>query len=179
MRALTTPPFEDQLVRAEALLAMSAEGPGTGRAGDRDALRWYASLEDGYFHWGAPFVGPALVAAARIHERNGRAEDAAAAYERFLTLWADADPELDAWLGLARERLDEVRELLNRSSPNADHYAIALNDMDLRTLDATRLLIEVYGETANRVPLDRLRRDVRQALRQIRRSPASWRRSTP
>ena len=67
-------------------------------------------------------------------------------------------PEPRAYLQmeLARERLDEVRELVNRSSPNPDNYAAALNDMDERTLDATRLLVKLYGETADRLPLDRL-----------------------
>ena len=67
-------------------------------------------------------------------------------------------PEPRAYLqmDLARERLDEVRELVNRASPNPDHYATALNDMDARTLDATRILLELFGQTADQVPLDRL-----------------------
>ncbi len=67
-------------------------------------------------------------------------------------------PEPRAYLQmeLARERLDEVRELVNRSSQDTDNYATALNDMDARTLDATRLLVKLFGETADRVPLDRL-----------------------
>ncbi|HJR19965.1 MAG TPA: DUF5667 domain-containing protein [Actinomycetota bacterium] len=67
-------------------------------------------------------------------------------------------PEPRAYLQmeLARERLDEVRELVNRSETNPDHYSTALDDMDARTLDASLLLIELYGETADRVPLDRL-----------------------
>lgn len=67
-------------------------------------------------------------------------------------------PEPRAYLQmeLARERLDEVRELINRSAPNPEHYATALNDMDMRTLDATRLLVSVWENTADRVPLDRL-----------------------
>ena len=67
-------------------------------------------------------------------------------------------PEPRAYLQmeLARERLDEVRELINRASPNPDNYTTALNDMDARTLDATELLLKVWNETADRVPLDRL-----------------------
>lgn len=59
-------------------------------------------------------------------------------------------------LELARERLDEVRELVNRGETNPDHYATALNDMDSRTVDAMQLLIAVWRDTADRVPLDRL-----------------------
>jgi hypothetical protein len=67
-------------------------------------------------------------------------------------------PEPRAYLqmDLARERLNEVRELVNRSSTALDNYATALNDMDERTLDATRLLVSVWEDTADRVPLDRL-----------------------
>ncbi|MGH2785203.1 MAG: DUF5667 domain-containing protein [Actinomycetota bacterium] len=67
-------------------------------------------------------------------------------------------PEPRAYLQmeLARERLDEVRELVNRSQTNPDHFSTALEDMDARTLDATKILLELYGKTADRVPLDRL-----------------------
>lgn len=68
------------------------------------------------------------------------------------------EPRADLQMQLARTRLAEVSELINRSDQNIDHYTAAFNDMDFRTLDATRLLIGVYGDTANRIPLDRLTR---------------------
>lgn len=59
-------------------------------------------------------------------------------------------------LELSRERLEEVQELVNRSDTNVDHYMSALNDMDMRTIDATRLLIGVFGDTGETVPLEQL-----------------------
>jgi uncharacterized protein DUF5667 len=59
-------------------------------------------------------------------------------------------------MDLARERLDEIRELINRREPSAKPFFVALNDMDARTLDATALLLQVYGDTQNRLPLDEL-----------------------
>jgi uncharacterized protein DUF5667 len=59
-------------------------------------------------------------------------------------------------MDLARERLDEVRTLLSRGQNQEAPYFEALNDMDLRTLDATKLLIGVYGRSHKSFPLDRL-----------------------
>jgi hypothetical protein len=67
-----------------------------------------------------------------------------------------AEPRAYLQMELARERLDEVRALVDRKQTDSGPYFQALNDMDLRTLDATSLLIGVYGRTQNRVPLDRL-----------------------
>jgi len=66
------------------------------------------------------------------------------------------EPRADLQMQLARTRLNEVRELINRSETNIEYYTTSLNDMDFRTLDATKLLIGVYGDTADRIPLDRL-----------------------
>jgi serine/threonine-protein kinase len=105
-RRARSPLLEQHLgrfLRAEILRSQESE------ATDEQALRWYAALEDGYFHWGAPFVGPALLGSAQIHERRGRPEEAARLYDRFITLWSDADADLHAWLELARERRDRLR----------------------------------------------------------------------
>jgi tetratricopeptide (TPR) repeat protein len=111
-RRARSPVLEQHLnrfVRGEILRAQAADGRENAGEAGQAALRWYASLEDGYFHWGAPFVGPALLGAAEIHEREGRTAEAAAAYERFLVLWADADPELHTWLDLAHDQLARLR----------------------------------------------------------------------
>jgi hypothetical protein len=68
------------------------------------------------------------------------------------------EPRAYLQLDLARERLEEVRELVNRGERRAGPYLEALNDMDARTLDATRLLVEVYGRTRRSEPLLRLAR---------------------
>jgi len=67
-------------------------------------------------------------------------------------------PDARAYLEMdfARERLDEVRTLVNRHQDHAGPYFSALNDMDAKTLDATRLLIEVYGRNHHTFALDRL-----------------------
>ena len=67
-------------------------------------------------------------------------------------------PEPRAYLQmeLARERVDEIRELVNRGEQDAALYRIALNDMDARTLDATELLVGVFRRTSKTEPLSRL-----------------------
>jgi hypothetical protein len=59
-------------------------------------------------------------------------------------------------LELARERVDEVAELVNRGQDKVGPYAIALNDMDARTMDATQLLVGVFRSTHRTAPLRRL-----------------------
>jgi hypothetical protein len=74
----------ERFLRAQTLEAL-------GR--DEEALVWYAS-----FGWvsqaDGPFVAPALLRTAEIYERLGDAEQAAANYRRYITRWADCDPEL-------------------------------------------------------------------------------------
>jgi DNA-binding SARP family transcriptional activator/TolB-like protein len=60
---------------------------------DREALDWYESLAS-YSLMDLVYGVPALVDRARVHERLGDRESAAALYARFLGLWADADPAL-------------------------------------------------------------------------------------
>lgn len=69
-------------------------------------------------------------------------------------------PEPRAYLqmALAREKLAEVQTLLKRGERDADPYLSALNQMDARTLDATELLIGLYGRTQEAAPLTRLTR---------------------
>lgn len=67
-------------------------------------------------------------------------------------------PESRAYLqmDLARERLDEARELANRGEDEAAPYLEAFNDMDARTLDATSLLVGVFRRTSRTGPLEKL-----------------------
>lgn len=65
-------------------------------------------------------------------------------------------PRADLQMALARERLNEVRELVNRGDGEVDHYTSALDDMDARTLDATEILVRLFRDTGNLEPLGRL-----------------------
>jgi hypothetical protein len=57
---------------------------------------------------------------------------------------------------IARERLDEVRQLVSRGEQKEGLFRTALDDMDLKTLDATQLLVGVYRRNNKSFVLDRL-----------------------
>jgi hypothetical protein len=59
-------------------------------------------------------------------------------------------------MDIARERLEEVRELVNRGEQKEGLYRTALDDMDAKTLDATTLLVGHYRRTKGSLVLDRL-----------------------
>jgi DNA-binding SARP family transcriptional activator/tetratricopeptide (TPR) repeat protein/TolB-like protein len=80
---------------------------------DREALDWFESLAS-YSLVDLVHGVPALVDRARLHERLGDPEAAAALYGRFLELWADADP---AFQHVAGEARDHLRRLTRESSP--------------------------------------------------------------
>jgi len=70
----------------------------------RDALAWYetfanAGPED------AVFVAPAHLRRARLHEALGHRDAAREQYRAFITLWADADRDLQPLVTEARERV--------------------------------------------------------------------------
>jgi DNA-binding SARP family transcriptional activator/TolB-like protein len=78
-----------------------------GRGQEREALDWYESLS-AYSLSDLVHGVPALVERARLHERLGEREQAAALYHRFLTAWSHADPELQPMVAEAREGLRRV-----------------------------------------------------------------------
>lgn len=88
----------ERWLRAEVLYQM-------GR--DREALPWFANAFDG-----APyellFLAPAHLRQAEIHDRLGNRADAIRHYTAFVTMWKDADPELQAVVRQARERLAKL-----------------------------------------------------------------------
>jgi hypothetical protein len=59
-------------------------------------------------------------------------------------------------MDLARERLEEVRELVNRNEDREGPFRQALDDMDAKTLDATSLLVGYYRKHNRSLVLDRL-----------------------
>jgi tetratricopeptide (TPR) repeat protein len=82
----------------------------------RRALATYESLEPSRIGDGG-FLEPAMalwarsyLARGRIHEQLGERAAAAAAYERFIALWKDADPALQPQLREARTGLARVRD---------------------------------------------------------------------
>ncbi|MEO8090112.1 MAG: BTAD domain-containing putative transcriptional regulator [Gemmatimonadales bacterium] len=81
----------EQFARAELLDAL-------GR--DEEALRSYQALADDLFHSGAP----AHLRMARIYERIGERQNAAAHYARFVELWQNSDPEFQHLIDAARQR---------------------------------------------------------------------------
>ncbi len=70
-----------------------------------EALQWYASLGQVDHLFDLPFLGPAILMTARIHEETGEFEKARAEYAHFVTLWRDAEPELRPLVDNARARL--------------------------------------------------------------------------
>ena len=59
-------------------------------------------------------------------------------------------------MDFARERLDEMKVLIDRGKQNASPYFTDLNDMDARTLDAARLLVTAFRQTHQSAPLNKL-----------------------
>ena len=57
-----------------------------------------------------PLHARSFVARGRLHEELGERAQAAQAYERFLTLWKDADPQFQSQLAEARAGLARVRD---------------------------------------------------------------------
>jgi tetratricopeptide (TPR) repeat protein len=71
------------------------------------ALRWLASLTDGYEFL---YAAPAHRAMGEILEAEGRSEEAAAHYGRFLELRSNAEAELLPHVRAVRERMTGLRE---------------------------------------------------------------------
>jgi len=96
-----------QFARAEAYLAL----------GDaRQALRTYAGIDPRRFspvtamsdpRW--PLYARSFLVRGQLHEQLGERAEAAAAYQRFLELWKDADAAFAPQLRAAREGLARVR----------------------------------------------------------------------
>jgi tetratricopeptide (TPR) repeat protein len=64
----------------------------------KEALPWYNSFE-GASLYDLAYAAPAHFRQGRIHEQLGRTEQAVAHYRRFVTLWAECDPELRGAVG--------------------------------------------------------------------------------
>ena len=90
----------NRYLRAEILFA---------EARYREALPWYAALYDGYYHWGALYLGPSYLRRAQIHEHLGEPDESMPLYQRFVKLWQDSDPA-------ARPMLEQAQAALYRLS---------------------------------------------------------------
>jgi tetratricopeptide (TPR) repeat protein len=76
---------------------------------DRRALSYYELLDPGHFSRNAPLdpgwplYARSLLARGALYEKTGERDKAVASYRRFLELWQDADPSLDAQRRIARD----------------------------------------------------------------------------
>ncbi len=78
----------------------------TGRG--EEAVRWYASIGEKYL-FDLPYVAASQLALAEFYEARGDYDQAAVHYERFVEMWADADPELMPRVEEARRRMMRLR----------------------------------------------------------------------
>ena len=74
---------------------------------DREALPWYASRVD-LFVVELPYLGPSELRQAQIYERLGDKAHAKEHYNRFLRVWADADPVLQPLVLEARTHVSAI-----------------------------------------------------------------------
>ncbi|MGD2216762.1 MAG: hypothetical protein PVJ64_08395 [Gemmatimonadales bacterium] len=86
-----------RFLRAEVLEALGRE---------EEALNWYASL--GLSPGEVSHIAPAHLRRAEILERLGRPEEAVLHYRRFIALWRDCDPELEAEVARAESALERL-----------------------------------------------------------------------
>jgi len=88
----------ERWIRAEALVSL-------GR--DREALTWYGTF-GAHTVFDLPYLGPAHLRQATIHERLGERELAISHYREFLTLRIEAEKELQSYVDQARDGLDRL-----------------------------------------------------------------------
>ena len=70
-----------------------------------DALEWFGSLGRVDQVFDVPFLGPARLRSAQIHEDRGERSEARRDYMRFISLWRDAEADLRPLVDEARKRL--------------------------------------------------------------------------
>ena len=101
----------DSLERAKGLLSRSNESFITGAIWRGDLYRRLGELEkaEGWYlaAWRHPVAHERL---GRLYEKMDRPEDAIDAYERFIEVWRDADPELQSRVKKARRQVEVLRE---------------------------------------------------------------------
>ncbi|WP_420126835.1 BTAD domain-containing putative transcriptional regulator [Longimicrobium sp.] len=74
----------------------------------REALRWYATFPEP-IAYDLPYLAPAHLRRAEIHERLGDRREAVWHYEAVLDIWRDPDPELRPELDAVRHRLAQLQ----------------------------------------------------------------------
>lgn len=75
---------------------------------DEEALHWYATFDQNS-PYDLVYLGPASYRQGQILEAHGRRAEAAAQYERFVSMWRDCDPELKHYTDDASRRLAALR----------------------------------------------------------------------
>jgi len=79
---------------------------GAGRS--QEAAAVYRSFENFNLN-DRPYAAPSYLRLGRMAEREGRSDEAKAAYERLLLLWSNADPRFQAMVAEATEALQRLR----------------------------------------------------------------------
>lgn len=100
----------DRFLRAEALREL-------GRADE--AAGWYASMAERSASE-LPYLAPSEQRLGAIFDARGDIAAARRHYERFVALWADADPPLQAAVATVRRRLAELAQVATRPRASAD-----------------------------------------------------------
>jgi hypothetical protein len=98
-------------------LALCAQGQGA-----RAALEFQRIIEHSGVVVSDPVGALAHVQLARSYRMSGDMESAKTAYESFLELWKEADPEIP----LLRQAQAEYKQLLTRSASNRDRSGLPL-----------------------------------------------------
>ncbi|HET6569117.1 MAG TPA: protein kinase [Rhodothermales bacterium] len=76
---------------------------------DEEALNWYGAITSGMQSlFDTPYIAPSELRQAEIYERLGHTGEAIAHYRRFISLWAQCDPELRPLVATARQHLTRL-----------------------------------------------------------------------
>jgi hypothetical protein len=76
---------------------------------DAEALGWYASRTDLFFPE-VIYIAPAALRMGEIHERRGDKQRAVESFRTFVTLWRNADPELQPFVRQARDKIAHLEQ---------------------------------------------------------------------
>jgi tetratricopeptide (TPR) repeat protein len=88
---------------------------------DEEALGWYECVTGDFTHE-LVFLGPSYLRRAQIYDRRGDYAQAREFYQRFITLWRDAEPEEAALVTEAQHRLVRLGGQIRPGGPRAGRF---------------------------------------------------------